>query len=62
MKVLYSTQMINIGGRNGKSVSPDGSFSLDVATPIEMGGNDTKAINPEQLFAAGYGKNSIQIK
>ena len=55
MKVLYSTQMINNGGRNGQSFSPDGSFSWDVATPKEMGGNNTKATNPEQLFAAGYG-------
>ena len=55
MSVLYSAQMISYGGRNGKAVSTDGSFSLDIATPKEMGGAATNATNPEQLFAAGYG-------
>ncbi|MGX7419803.1 organic hydroperoxide resistance protein [Carnobacterium gallinarum] len=52
-KVLYHTQAINTGGRNGKSQLPDGSFSVNVSTPKEMGGKG-QGSNPEQLFALGY--------
>ncbi|MDL2237093.1 organic hydroperoxide resistance protein [Christensenellaceae bacterium OttesenSCG-928-K19] len=50
MKKLYSTTMINTGGRAGEVHAPDASLSLKIAPP--GGGGD--ATNPEQLFAAGY--------
>ncbi|AKN31383.1 osmotically inducible protein C [Clostridium carboxidivorans P7] len=54
MKTLYETTMINVGARKGRVYSPDMSFNLDVAMPKELGGEDTKLTNPEQLFAAAY--------
>ena len=55
MNKIYSTTMINTGGRRGgQSVAPDGSFIVDIAQPIEISGKATTATNPEQLFAAGY--------
>ncbi|MBF7017982.1 organic hydroperoxide resistance protein [Staphylococcus durrellii] len=54
-KVLYNTNMISNGGRDGRVFSPDNTFVQNLATPKEMGGNATTAeTNPEQLFAAGY--------
>lgn len=54
MKELYKAVVTNTGGRSGKSYSHDNKLSLDVATPKEMGGKETDATNPEELFAAGY--------
>lgn len=54
MKKIYETTMINEGARKGKVYSPDKSFGFDVAMPKELGGEDTKLTNPEQLFAATY--------
>lgn len=54
MKVLYTTTIINTGGRNGHASSPDGKFAVDVVQPKELTGKDTDATNPEQLFAAAY--------
>jgi osmotically inducible protein OsmC len=54
MKVLYTAVVTNTGGRSGKAYSSDGKFEVNVATPVEMGGKDPDATNPEQLFAAGY--------
>lgn len=54
MKTLYETTVINTGGRQGFVQSPDHTFLLDVAAPPELGGKQTTATNPEQLFAAGY--------
>ena len=55
MNRIYSTTMINTGGRRGgRSVSPDGLFIVDIAQPQEISGKATTATNPEQLFAAGY--------
>lgn len=51
MKKLYSTKMLNTGGRSGEVKAPDNSLSLKIAPP---GSNDANATNPEQLFAAGY--------
>lgn len=54
-KVLYATNMISNGGRDGRVFSPDNTFVQNLATPKEMGGNaTTDETNPEQLFAAGY--------
>ena len=50
---LYSTTGRASGGRNGKSETLDGGFSVDLAMPKELGGTGNGA-NPEQLFAAGY--------
>lgn len=52
-KVMYQTTAINTGGRNGESRLPDGSFSIKVSTPKQMGGAG-QGSNPEQLFALGY--------
>lgn len=51
MALLFSTAMINTGGRSGEVHSPDKSFSHKI-TPPDAGMKD--ATNPEQLFAAGY--------
>ena len=52
-KVMYQTTAINTGGLNGESRLPDGSFSVKVSTPKQMGGPG-QGTNPEQLFALGY--------
>lgn len=52
-KLLYQTKAINTGGRNGESHLPDGSFSVKISTPKDMGGKG-QGSNPEQLFALGY--------
>lgn len=52
-KILYQTKAINTGGRNGESRLPDGSFSVKISTPKDMGGKG-QGSNPEQLFALGY--------
>ncbi|MDD3842910.1 MAG: organic hydroperoxide resistance protein [Candidatus Izemoplasmatales bacterium] len=54
MKKLYEAQVTNVGGRTGKSFAIDQSFSVDIAPAKELSGIETKATNPEQLFAAGY--------
>ena len=51
MKKMYSTKMINTGGRSGEDHSPDHSFELSIAAP---GKRVENATNPEQLFAAGF--------
>ncbi|MDO4814813.1 MAG: Ohr family peroxiredoxin [Gemella sp.] len=51
MKKIYSTTMINTGGRSGEVHAPDNSFQLKVVSPgVKVEG----ATNPEQLFAAGF--------
>ncbi|RPF55206.1 Ohr family peroxiredoxin [Abyssicoccus albus] len=53
-KELFSTEMINTGGREGKVVSPSGKSEFTIKKP---GGSDSESgtnTNPEQLFAAGY--------
>lgn len=52
-KFLYSTTARATGGRDGKAETLDGSFSVVLGTPKEMGGNG-QGNNPEQLFASGY--------
>lgn len=53
MKVLYQTQAVATGGRDGKAQTTDGGFAVNLAVPTEMGGKGG-GNNPEQLFAAGY--------
>ncbi len=54
MKTLYRTRANVTGGRTGTATVADGSLSLAIATPKELGGAGGPGANPEQLFAAGY--------
>lgn len=54
MNILYTTTATATGGRDGKASTKDGSFSVTLATPKELGGGGGPGNNPEQLFAAGY--------
>lgn len=53
IKPLYKTSATATGGRDGKAATDDGSFSVTLGTPTELGGNG-QGNNPEQLFASGY--------
>ena len=52
--VKYRTSATATGGRDGTASTEDGSFSVKLATPKELGGAGGDGNNPEQLFAAGY--------
>jgi osmotically inducible protein OsmC len=54
MPMLYRTRANVTGGRTGTATVEDGSLSLSLATPKELGGSGGPGANPEQLFAAGY--------
>lgn len=54
VNVLYTTKATATGGRDGQAATEDGSFSVKLATPKELGGGGGPGNNPEQLFAAGY--------
>lgn len=54
MKVLYTTAATTKGGRDGKTSTNDGKFTLDLSLSKELGGKDGDGTNPEQLFAMGY--------
>ena len=54
MKTLYRTRADVTGGRTGIATVADGSLSLAIATPRELGGAGGPGTNPEQMFAAGY--------
>jgi lipoyl-dependent peroxiredoxin len=44
-----------VGGRNGHSETTDGSVSVDLSVPKELGGPGLPhTTTPEHLFAAGY--------
>lgn len=53
MDTLYTAVATATHGRDGRAVSSDGKLDLQLAVPVEMGGNG-RGTNPEQLFAAGY--------
>jgi lipoyl-dependent peroxiredoxin len=53
-KVLYTTEASATGGRDGQAATKDGSFSVKLSTPKELGGTGGTGNNPEQLFASGY--------
>src|SRR5690606_21728332 len=42
------------GGRDGKTALEDGTLSLDLVVPKELGGPGGDGANPEKLFALGY--------
>ena len=52
--VKYRTTATATGGRDGQAATKDGTFSVKLATPKELGGGGGAGNNPEQLFAAGY--------
>jgi lipoyl-dependent peroxiredoxin len=52
--LLYTAVATSTGdGRAGHVATSDHRLDLDLAPPVEMGGNG-QGTNPEQLFAAGY--------
>ncbi|MFG2604245.1 organic hydroperoxide resistance protein [Streptomyces sp. NPDC048514] len=53
MDALYTAVATATHGRDGRAVSSDGRIDLELAPPVELGGNG-EGTNPEQLFAAGY--------
>ncbi len=54
MDVLYTAEALATGdGRNGHTATKDGLLDVDLRIPKEMGGAGG-ALNPEDLFAAGY--------
>jgi Ohr subfamily peroxiredoxin len=52
--VKYRTTATATGGRDGSAKTQDGSFSVKLSTPKELGGAGGDGNNPEQLFASGY--------
>ena len=52
--VKYRTTATATGGRDGEAATKDGTFSVKLATPKELGGGGGPGNNPEQLFASGY--------
>jgi len=42
------------GGRDGKTSLADGTMSLNLVVPKELGGPGGDGANPEKLFALGY--------
>ena len=52
--VKYRATASATGGRDGKATTKDGSLTVNLATPKELGGAGGPGNNPEQLFAAGY--------
>jgi Ohr subfamily peroxiredoxin len=53
-KILYETEAMATGGRDGKAASNDGLLSVSLSVPKSLGGPGGNGTNPEQLFAAGY--------
>ncbi len=51
---LYRTEATATGGRTGHAATADGTLSIDLVTPRELGGPGGVGANPEQLFACGY--------
>ncbi len=55
VQVRYKTTATASGaGREGKTVLADGTMSLDLVRPKELGGPGGDGANPEKLFALGY--------
>ena len=55
VKPLFTATAIASGGRNGHTRAEDGSVSVDLSVPKELGGPGMPGRStPEHLFAAGY--------
>lgn len=55
IKPLFTATATASGGRNGHTQASDGSVSVDLSVPKEMGGmGKPGTTTPEHLFAAGY--------
>ena len=55
IKPLFTAKATATGGRNGKTRAEDGSLTVKLSVPKEMGGPGTPGTaTPEHLFAAGY--------
>ncbi|MDB5596538.1 MAG: organic hydroperoxide resistance protein [Hyphomicrobiales bacterium] len=55
IKPLFTAHATAKGGRNGHSEASDGSVSVDLSVPKEMGGpGKPGTTTPEHLFATGY--------
>src|ERR1700692_379923 len=55
IKPLVTATASCVGGPNGHSKTTDGSVSVDLSVPKEMGGpGKPGTTTPEHLFAAGY--------
>lgn len=54
MNALYTATVQIQGGRSGHATSEDGLLDLSLAPPKALGGSGN-GVNPEELFAAGYG-------
>jgi Ohr subfamily peroxiredoxin len=55
IKPLFTATATAVGGRNGHTQASDGSVSVDLSVPKEMGGpGRSGTATPEHLFAAGY--------
>ncbi|MFF8596039.1 organic hydroperoxide resistance protein [Streptomyces sp. NPDC015220] len=53
MDALYTAVATATHGREGRAFTTDGKLDVQLAPPVELGG-DGEGTNPEQLFAAGY--------
>ncbi len=51
MKKMYSTKMINTGGRSGEVHNPDHTFELNIAAPGKRVENATNLNNCLQLVS-----------
>ena len=55
IKPLFTAKSVATGGRNGESRAEDGSVSVTLSVPKEMGGPGRPGTTtPEHLFATGY--------
>jgi Ohr subfamily peroxiredoxin len=55
IKPLFTATATATGGRNGHTAASDGSVSVDLSVPKQMGGpGKPGTTTPEHLFAAGY--------
>ena len=55
IKPLFTANAMSTGGRNGTSKAEDGTVSVTLSVPKEMGGpGKSGTTTPEHLFATGY--------
>src|SRR5580698_981326 len=55
IKPLFTASATAVGGRNGHTEASDGSVSVNLSLPKEMGGpGKPNTTTPEHLFSAGY--------